>query len=175
MGLEWDGIDVERQRMYLCGPVDQDMVAFVAEQLPELEEGEGDEALVYLCTDGGGAGEGLAVYDLLRRLAHSKRVTTVAMGEVYSSGVILFLAGDTRLIYPHASLGVHGVVLDAGNGPARVHRSAMCNMDQLNAAMCSVMDERTGGDWKEVLSRGEFVHYTSAEALACGLATELVA
>ncbi len=65
-------------------------------------------------TCGGEALQGLAIYDLLRSCGLD--ITTVALGEVASSGLAVILAGRERLMYPNAILHFHQTAMEFEKG-----------------------------------------------------------
>lgn len=60
---------------------------------------------IKISTDGGDIHVGFAIHDLI--VTSGLLVTTIAIGDVSSAGLPIFLAGNPRLIYPHAVLMTH--------------------------------------------------------------------
>lgn len=63
------------------------------------------ELHVHLSSDGGTNDQGFAIYHFLRSL--SVPITMHCIGTVESMAVIMYLAGETRLIVPHGKIKIH--------------------------------------------------------------------
>lgn len=64
-----------------------------------------DSVDVFINSPGGDLREGFAIHDYLNAL--SIPVTTIGEGKVWSIASVIFLAGDTRLMAPNATLLIH--------------------------------------------------------------------
>jgi ATP-dependent protease ClpP protease subunit len=71
-----------------------------------LEQAPEEELCLLVTCAGGPSGAAMSFYDAVRRVL-KPRLTTVGLGDVDSSGVIIFLAGTRRLISPHTTLLLH--------------------------------------------------------------------
>jgi ATP-dependent Clp protease, protease subunit len=67
--------------------------------------GGATELSIHISSDGGSNDHGFAAYHLLRSLPIP--VTTHCIGNVESMAIILFLAGEHRLIVPHGKVKIH--------------------------------------------------------------------
>lgn len=66
-----------------------------------------DAELTMLVTSAGGpSGTAMSFYDTVRQVLRP-RLTTIGLGDVDSSGVILFLTGSTRFVTPHTTMLLH--------------------------------------------------------------------
>lgn len=97
--------DPTARSIYLFGRIDE---SFVQVAIPSLHaiDGAGDGPIdVYLMTDGGEISCALAVHDAIKSARNVVRIH--AIGDVLSSGVVVFVAGDDRIAYPHTSVMLH--------------------------------------------------------------------
>lgn len=82
----------------------------ILEAILETDESKDNRIIkIYICTSGGDSDAGLGIYDLLRSRARSSGllIETIAIGVVASAGIVIFLAGDRRLIHENALLISH--------------------------------------------------------------------
>lgn len=133
------------------------------------------EICLYLNTPGGEVSSGLAVYDTI--LGLTCKVRTVCIGTAASMGSILFLAGSTRQILPHAQVMIHDPLISGLSGSKnalaldREARKLMKTREMLGR----ILSERTGRSIDEVLEMTREDCYLDADqALAFGIATEIV-
>lgn len=64
------------------------------------------EIILLVTSAGGPSGVGMSFYDTVRTVFRP-RLVTIGAGDVDSSGVILFLAGETRFITKHTTMLLH--------------------------------------------------------------------
>lgn len=64
-----------------------------------------EEITLFLTSSGGDASAGFAFLDLMR--GANVNLTTIALGEVDSIAIIVFLAGRRRLVGPHTTMFFH--------------------------------------------------------------------
>jgi ATP-dependent protease ClpP protease subunit len=64
------------------------------------------EIVLLVTSAGGPSGVGMSFYDTLRSVL-KPRLVTIGSGDVDSSGVILFLAGETRFVTKHTTMFLH--------------------------------------------------------------------
>ena len=64
------------------------------------------EIILLVTSAGGPSGVGMSFYDTVRVIL-KPRLVTIGSGDVDSSGVILFLAGETRFITKHTTMLLH--------------------------------------------------------------------
>jgi len=69
---------------------------------------------VYLNTPGGCTRSALAIFEMLRTMseAHGRTVVVQAVDEVFSAGLVIFLAGDHRLATNYTRFLIHEVTLE---------------------------------------------------------------
>ena len=89
------------------GPVRQATNEKIFTEVKRRMSREPEKELYLLVTCAGGpSGVGMSFYDSLRRVL-KPRLTTVGMGDVDSSGIIIFLSGTTRYVSPNTTLLLH--------------------------------------------------------------------
>lgn len=96
---------------------------------------------------GGPTGTAMSFYDTIRGIL-KPRLTTIGSGDVDSSGIIIFLAGDTRYVTPHTTLLLHpaGRHFDEGVRYTTLEMDAMLREDRLkDFQYASVVAERSQG------------------------------
>lgn len=97
---------LERTLEYL-GMVNYATTERVIEEMRELIHEDRDAAIALLVTCAGGpSGTAMGFYDLVRSVLKPK-LTTIGSGDVDSSGVIIFLTGDTRYVTKNTTVLLH--------------------------------------------------------------------
>lgn len=97
---------LERTLEYL-GMVNYATTERVIEELRELIHEDRDAGIALLVTCAGGpSGTAMGFYDLVRSVLKPK-LTTIGSGDVDSSGVIIFLTGDTRYVTKNTTVLLH--------------------------------------------------------------------
>ncbi len=99
--------DEEMRSIDFLGPVSMETLQEFKLALDVLKKncGENQEITITVSSGGGDAMLGLAIYDLIR--SSGLQVKTVALGQVASAGLAIFLAGDKRLMYENSVLCSH--------------------------------------------------------------------
>ena len=160
------------------GPVRQATNEKIFTEVKRRMSREPEKELNLLVTCAGGpSGVGMSFYDSLRRVL-KPRLTTVGMGDVDSSGIIIFLSGTTRYVSPNTTLLLH----PAGrrfSGTERFTASeieAMVREDRLkdrqyagilaeNSPILEIEDVLTMMHKNTVLTPEELVRYGLAHAI----------
>ena len=132
-----------------------------------------DEIRVHIDSYGGSVSEGWAIYNALRQ--HPAKIVTYGDGFVASAALYPFLAGDERIASSLSAYYFHQVMVEA-SGYADDLRAAADEAEKMTEIGINAFVERTGMDADEVrqLMAGE-TWLTPAQALACGLATSIMA
>ena len=132
---------------------------------------------LYLCTGGGDCSVGLAIYDLLRSRSRFKslQIETVALGEVASAGVIIFLAGDKRLIHENALLLSHLTDQNMDDCSRQEKDNIMNQMRIMDGIYRKIILKRSKLN-SQTLARLEKLekYITAKEAVKYGLAHEII-
>jgi ATP-dependent protease ClpP protease subunit len=96
---------------------------------------------------GGPTGTAMSFYDTVRHVL-KPNLTTIGSGDVDSSGIIIFLTGDTRYVTPHTTLLLHlaGRIFGEGQRFTVAEMDAMLREDRLkDFQYASVLAERSHG------------------------------
>ena len=158
----------------LYGEVGFDILA--SETSKALEGAQGKPVSVHVFSYGGSAGEGLAIYNILK--AHKGGVETVIDGIAASAGGLIFMAGDKRKMPENSLFHIHST-WGSASGPAEEMRSkaemfeAHSNSYRDIYASTSGQEPSQVDEWMKA-SGGSGTWFTAAEAQAAGFATELV-
>ena len=165
-----------RREIACTGPIEQAMAADLVQQIRQLEHEDPAGAItVFVASPGGSVSSGLAVYDALRLT--SCPVRTVCLDTAASMGSIIFLAGDTRQMAPHAELMIHDPLIDQGaGGSALALQEKSRRLMEIRRALTQIMAERTGLTPKRIQSMTAKDTYLSAErACELGFAHSIIA
>lgn len=132
---------------------------------------------LYLCTNGGNCSAGLAIYDLLRSKSRSGglRIETIAIGEVGSAGIIIFLAGDKRLIHENTVLISHLTDQDMKNCSRQEKNNIMDQIRVVDVICRNIILKRSKLN-SRILTRLEKSekYITAEEVVKYGLAHEII-
>lgn len=136
-------IDESIRRIYLFGTVDESMCQIAIPAIRALDASvaypEGLPISVHIMTDGGVLSCALAIYDALRT-THSQ-VYTVAHGDVLSAGVVIFLAGDERLVSRNGSMMFHRPTSDWGRSHQKDYNDAALHLAAQEAQIEHIFSE----------------------------------
>ncbi len=90
--------------LFVTGAIDNQLVNKVVKKILRCAD---DKILVYVNSEGGDPRGGFAIYEALR---HSgKKILTVAVKDVYSSAMIVYLAGETRYATDYSHFLIHEI------------------------------------------------------------------
>ena len=106
-----------------------------------------EEICMLVTSTGGPTGTAMSFYDSIRYVLKPK-LTTIGAGDVDSSGILIFLAGDKRYVTPNTTLLLHlaGRVFDGGTRFTAPEIEAMVREDKLkDFQYASVLAERSLG------------------------------
>lgn len=88
-----------------CDEVNCKTVAQLIKNLHILEAKAYAPVSILLNTPGGCWEDGIAVYDLIKKL--KSKVTIIGMGKIYSMGSVIFQSGYKRILMANASMMIH--------------------------------------------------------------------
>lgn len=134
----------------------------------ELTTIKADKIDLHISSPGGDVFDGLAIYQALRN--HPAQVTTYVDSLAASAASFIAMAGDVRVIAPHAQMMIHeawGMCV----GNAAEMAKMQDELDRLSANLAGIYAKRAGGDaetWRAAM-RAE-TWYSAEEAVAAGLA-----
>lgn len=177
------------QTVYYYGAITQASIEHLIDDMDEAieeskkEEGERVIRLI-ICSEGGSLGLAMHAYDMLCRLQleHGFRLITVASGYCFSAGTLLLQAGIRRYAMPNAMFMVHPPYQVNWSDETEIDHSEVGERQALHAlnieSMARVYATRnhvTNGTWKRRLSKAGRRFMSAEQAIAFGLADELVA
>ncbi len=141
-----------------------------AEQLSAITA---SEIVVRINSDGGVVDDGVAIHSALT--THPARITTVVDGIAASIASLIFMAGDTRRMFPSARLMVHAPLTWTG-GNAKLHREVADALDVTAQAMepSYLAHAKDPEAVRAMLTDGKDHYLTAARAVELGLASEIV-
>lgn len=154
----------------LHGEVNSEMVTVVA---TALRKAKGKSVSIQLTSEGGDVYSALAVYSLLR--SYPGEITIEGRGLIASAAVLIFAAGDKRLVSPEAHFMFHEGAIESSDSSTNVLRNESRQLEALDIQFNVLLTERTGSKYEiwEYLHKG--VNYRNADsALDLNLATGLI-
>mgnify|MGYP001562795855 CR=1 FL=1 len=102
-------LQIPRERTFQIVGGIGDEAQKVINQIAEARDKYPDEWLnLMICSGGGNATPFFAAYDILRGLSRDK-LQTVCIGACSSMALIVFLAGERRIISPNATIFIHEI------------------------------------------------------------------
>lgn len=141
---------------------------------------ESSDPLTLLVTSTGGpTGTAMSFYDTVRYILKPNLIT-IGSGDVDSSGVLIYLSGDTRYVTPHTTLLLHpaGRVFDGHQRYTATEIEAMVTEDRLkDAQYAAVVAEHSQGRLtpEEVLSiMNAHTVLTPTDLIRMGLADRIL-
>ena len=128
---------------------------------------------VYINSYGGEVGEGLAIYNALKR--HPAKVCTYCDGFAASIASVIFCAGDERYMYPASFLMIHNAWISTAGNADELRKDAD-NLDKLSegavGVYLTVLKNATENELRDMLAAETWL--TPQGALYYGFATEVL-
>ncbi len=168
---------LQKRTLFLTSDINTESCTSLLKTLMYLEsEDPGEEITLYISSPGGEVTSGLVIYDYIRSM--TSPVTTICIGTAASMGAIIFLAGDTRLMYPHTKIMIHdpsyGNADFSGQKPHEIQQR-LSSLKDTQKSLASIIAERTGKEYEEIIETTKYDSYFNvAEAMEFGLATGIV-
>ena len=164
----------QRRVIYFVEEVDRESCRDLNIQLRFLESAApGQPITLYIDSPGGNVDSGLAVYDTIRML--KSPVTTVAAGMAASMGSLIFLAGEKRIMLPHARLLFHDPYIPSGtSGKPLILQEELEKLMKMREQTAKIIAERLHKplEWVYDKTKSDYI-MDAQEALACGAATAI--
>lgn len=156
--------------------VDGDTVVDVIESLQEVEPGRGMR--VILCSPGGSAECGIAIYDMLCHESWKRKLVTEAWGEAASVASLIFQAGTWRQMSVNSKLMIHDPGTHAEEDvkvTAGILRGALRELESVRTTVVDILADRSGQS-KSRIARWmkQDKVFNAEEAVRYGLADEIV-
>jgi len=98
-------------QMWLCGDVNDEMLSNFFEFFSQIPDGK-IPINIHISSGGGDVDSGIAMYDALRSLPNP--IITYGYGTVGSIAVVIFCAGDERILTPNTMILIHPVSAEIG-------------------------------------------------------------
>lgn len=134
--------------VHWLGSVHNDMYAETVREIKRLLDKDKAEPITLVVTSPGGAtGIAMSFYDMMRKV-YRPTLHTIGSGDVDSSGLIIFLAGERRYITPHTTLFLHlaGRTFDTARRFSTADMESILKEDKLkDLHYASVVSDRSGG------------------------------
>lgn len=167
---------------YWIGNVDEKNLSRAIEKFRSLETSKRKmktPAHMVISSAGGDTSSGFAFYDYIRNISHTE-LTCIGFGEIKSAGIIVFLAGNRRLITPNTFFFFHESQLpEYGKSvpPIVEMRADLFLVDLEENQYAAIISQATGGrhSVKEIRQWSKDCRvFTAEEAVETGLAHEII-
>lgn len=164
-----------RQRsVEVVGEINRESVYSLILQLRYLQHADPEKGItMYINSPGGSVQDGLALYDVMAAL--SCPVRTVCVGMAASMGALLFAAGSSRDILPHAAVMIHDPLMTGISGSALGIEEISRRLMETRQTTAEILSKHTGKSLEEVFEKTKQDSYFNAEeAVAWGLADRII-
>lgn len=159
----------------LWGEVTEDTVATVSLALAQLSKRRDlTEITLAINSNGGQAHPMWALIDALHAMPQT--VTTIAEGWALSAGLMVFMAGDRRVVAPHTCLLFHGAWHSVNWEKSREFGADAERAKTSDYELAAYMAERTNkraAFWRKAVDESREMWFTPRDALEWGVAHEL--
>jgi len=169
---------LEKNRLYLCGMVDEKMVSYAKRALILLTEKECPDITIEINIPGGYLEQAMRLFYLFRD--YPGHITGIVSSVAKSAGVIVLQSCDTRVAKPHSRLMIHHP--ETAN---RINYDVLIDPEKLNSLFTQLEDakqqlywalSRLGKSNEELAAQCRLAAEMSAdEALAFGLIDTITA
>jgi ATP-dependent Clp protease protease subunit len=163
------GIDLDNRIIYLDDEIVPDVVGVYVRAIQIMESADQHQAItIYFNSPGGDVYSGLSLYD---KISQSPcEINTICSGIAMSMGLILFLAGDNRSAFPHATFMAHSLSSMSG-GKLQDMTVDLVENQRLNAILIDILVETTNKTkkwWTEEIKH-EDKYYSVKQAKKLGI------
>lgn len=121
-----------------------------------------DDLFIHINSEGGDVIEGWAIYDEIRAIAKSRKVTTINDGMCASMGSVLLMAGDEVLVRPNSKVMIHNPWGGTMGDAKEIKRYASFIQEE-EERLARFYSKKTGIDLKEVFSMMDKETWMDAE------------
>jgi ATP-dependent Clp protease, protease subunit len=130
--LSADRLKAEQTIHWLGGVNNDNYYEVMTEIKKRLTENVDSEINLVITSPGGSSGIAMSFYDTIK-LVYKPKLCTIGAGDVDSSGIIIFLAGERRLLTPNTTMLLHlaGRTYDTSKRYTTTEAAAMLKEDQL--------------------------------------------
>lgn len=166
-------VDKDLRFIYLYGEIDTPKAIEFIAAFRALDNEDGPIHII-ICSEGGGIEDGYVIYDTI--MAARNKTITEAYGRLYSMAVMVFQAGDKRLVAPQCEVMIHNVLV-ALEGDVSTKDISKLNKDLkgANRQYQQLLAKHTKMPLSRVcrLCKKE-TFFNAAKAIEVGLADELI-
>ena len=165
----------EHREIDCVGPVDEVMTYSLCQQLRQLQrENPTGRITIFFNSPGGEVQSGLAIYDTMQAIGCPIR--TVCLGMAASMAALLFVAGDERLMLPHARVLIHDPLVGGGVGGSALELKTVAEqIMRTREITAEVIARHTGHSLEEVYEKTRVDSWFEApDAVAWGLADKVI-
>lgn len=166
---------LSRREIECIGEINPESVHSLISQIRYLNaQDQESEITLFINSTGGEVTSGLALYDVMT--AVKCPIHTICIGNAASMAAILFAAGKTREMLPHAQLMIHDPLITGNlNGSALQIQSISEKLLKSRETIGSILARHTGKSIEEIYEKTKKDSYFSAEeAVEFGLADGIV-
>jgi ATP-dependent Clp protease protease subunit len=163
------------RRVYLFNEIESEESVFEAiTELHWMDQAPDGPIRIYMCTPGGSAFPGFALFDAIRSLRAPTE--TIGLGYVASMGSVLLQAGTRRLLGANSWLMVHEVSEAVAAGKTSQLADEVGLMQRLQKRMLDIYTERTKMSRKKIEKNWQRKDWwlTAQEALKLGFIDEIL-
>jgi ATP-dependent Clp protease protease subunit len=165
-------VDRELRQIFFCGEIDPIKAMEFAYVFRSLDASDGNIRII-ISSEGGSIADGYIMYDTI--MASRNKVITEAYGILYSMAVMVFQAGDKRLLAPQCEVMIHDVLI-ALDGEVSTKEVSRLNKDMRgsNKRYQQLLAKHTKMPLKRInkLCKKESF-FTAEKAVELGLADDL--
>lgn len=164
-----------RREIECVGHIDERTTYSLCQQLRHLAyEDPNDTITVYFNSPGGEVQSGLAIYDVMQAIPCPVR--TVCLGMAASMAALLFVAGDDRLMLPHARVMIHDPLIPGGVGGSALELQTVAkNIMRTREITAEVISRHSGHTLEEVFEMTSHdAWFEAPEAIEWGLADKVI-
>lgn len=157
------------------GAIDDGTTYSLCQQLRFLaREDEYERITIFFNSPGGAVQSGLAIYDVMQAIPCPVR--TVCLGMAASMAALLFVAGEERLMLPHARVMIHDPLISGGVGGSALELKTISdNLLRTREITAEVLARHTGHTLEEVLEKtARDSWFEAPEAVEWGLADRII-
>lgn len=156
--------------LWLCGEVNDEMLSKFFEFFVQIDDPD-IHITCHLSSGGGDVDVGFAIHDALRSIPN--HVDMIGYGNVGSIAVIIFCAGNRRILTKNASLLIHPVSAEM-SGDAFAMKMAVGAVMESQRRIVQTISDRSN-DPKAILKASTTETFlTAEEGLKLGIATDIL-
>lgn len=165
-------------RLFVHGDIRHETINPLLDVMANCAPQDQRDATIVIDSPGGQLAAALTIHKTIRAHPQLRRLTTLGSQNVHSAAVVLFLAGEERLLHCEATMLLHSHryrFTTLGEIPHKQLMSSCATSQELHDEHVQIIAARTHLNLHEVerLLDAE-VTITASEALALGFATRLV-